>query len=109
MELNRKLPGDAFEVELTSIRMRMRQQAREIISQVFMSEEETRALLESQITQAVSQIDWAVIVRKELTTQVTLEARKLVESIATQTMWDREVLKLIKGRLIKALKSENDE
>ena len=109
MELNRKLPGDAFEVELTSIQMRMRQQAREIISQVFMSEEETRALLESQITHAVSQIDWAEIVRKELTTQVTLEARKLVESIATQTMWDRDVLKLIKVRLIKALKSENHE
>jgi hypothetical protein len=109
MKLDSQLPGDSFKVELTGIAMRMRQQAREIVSNVFLSEEETRALLSSEIDRAVRSIDWAKIVGDELRSQVSVAVRGLVEDWSRSLLWDEQIRSTLRARLVERLSKPEED
>jgi hypothetical protein len=106
MKLDTTLPGDSFNLELTHLQMRMRQQAREIISNVFLSEEETRNLLEDQMVRAINSLNWEEIIRKELQSNVSHQLSELARGMTQGLMWDKEIQSLLKAKLIERLKKE---
>jgi hypothetical protein len=108
MKLDSQLPGDSFALELTGIQMRMRQQAREIVSNVFMSEEETRALLTNEIDLAVRSVNWAQIVEKELKSQVHQAVSQLVQGFVQGLSWDKDIQGILKKRLIEKLQTPEE-